>query len=103
MFFNIEPNIKLKTLLDILKWKITSKQPKWPTTLPFTSTDIPPQKITSSKNTQLNLDRFRQDEFKDESAQCTLVRDYRRVPRNSLVSSDRDDAVRIAYVGHVTF
>nr|WP_016770448.1 palindromic element RPE3 domain-containing protein [Rickettsia sibirica] len=77
MFFNIEPNIKLKTLLDILKWKITSKRPKWPTTLLFTSTDIPPQKITSSKNTQLNLDRFRQDEFKDESAQCTLVRDYR--------------------------
>nr|WP_238375593.1 palindromic element RPE3 domain-containing protein [Rickettsia massiliae] len=35
-------------------------------------TDIPPQKITSNKNTQLNLDRFRQDEFKDESAQCTL-------------------------------
>ncbi|MFV9843516.1 MAG: palindromic element RPE3 domain-containing protein [Rickettsia conorii subsp. raoultii] len=25
------------------------------------------------KNTQLNLDRFRQDEFKDESAQCTLI------------------------------
>ncbi|WP_236609854.1 palindromic element RPE3 domain-containing protein [Rickettsia gravesii] len=68
------------------------------------STNILPQKITSNKNTQLNLDRFRQDEFKDESAQCTLlVRDYRRVPRNSLVSSDRDDAVRVAYVGHVTF
>ncbi|WP_155813877.1 hypothetical protein [Rickettsia rhipicephali] len=33
----------------------------------------------------------------------TLVRDYRRVPRNALVSSDRDDAVRVAYVGHVTF
>ncbi|WP_241773675.1 hypothetical protein [Rickettsia asembonensis] len=51
MFFNIDPNIKPKTLLDILKWKITSKQPKWPTTLPLTSTDIPPQKITSNKNT----------------------------------------------------
>ncbi|MEG8229562.1 palindromic element RPE3 domain-containing protein [Candidatus Rickettsia tasmanensis] len=75
MFFNIDPNIKLKTLLDILKWKITSKRPKWPTALLLTSTDLPPQKITSSKNTQLNLDRFRQDEFQDESAQ--LVRDYK--------------------------
>nr|WP_231288694.1 palindromic element RPE3 domain-containing protein [Rickettsia rhipicephali] len=41
--------------------------------MPLTTTDIPPQKITNNKNTQLNLDRFRQDEFKDESAQCTLV------------------------------
>lgn len=44
MFLNIDPNIKLKTLLDILKWETTSKQLKWPTALPLTSTDIPPQK-----------------------------------------------------------
>ncbi|AFC73493.1 palindromic element RPE3 domain-containing protein [Rickettsia montanensis] len=103
MFFNIDPNIKPKTLLDILKWKITSKRPKWPTALPLTSTDIPPQKITSNKNTQLNLDRFRQDEFQEEPAERTNVREHRRVPQNSLISSDRDDAVRVAYVGHVTF
>ncbi|MCC8406764.1 MAG: MBL fold metallo-hydrolase [Rickettsia endosymbiont of Sceptobius lativentris] len=103
MFFNIDPNIKPKTLLDILKWKITSKRPKWPTTLPLTSIDIPPQKITSNKNTQLNLDCFRQDEFKDESAQRTLVREHRRIPQNSLVSSNQNDAVRISYIGHVTF
>ncbi|AFC70262.1 RPE3 domain protein [Rickettsia amblyommatis str. Darkwater] len=79
MFFNIDPNIKPKTLLDILKWKITSQLPKWPTALPLTSTDIPTQKITSNKNTQLNLDGFRQDEFKDESAQCTLVDEFHAI------------------------
>ena len=36
---------------------------------------------------QLNSQSFRQDEFKDESAQRTLVREHRRVPQNSLVSS----------------
>nr|WP_231564313.1 palindromic element RPE3 domain-containing protein [Rickettsia rhipicephali] len=41
--------------------------------MPLTTTDILPQKITSNKNTQLNLDRFRQGEFKDESTQCTLI------------------------------
>ncbi|WP_052454727.1 MBL fold metallo-hydrolase [Rickettsia hoogstraalii] len=54
MFFNIDPNIKPKTLLDILKWKITSKRPKWPTTLPLTSTDIPPQKITDNETIRIS-------------------------------------------------
>nr|WP_253310102.1 palindromic element RPE3 domain-containing protein [Rickettsia endosymbiont of Ceutorhynchus assimilis] len=40
-----------------------------------------------------NSESFRQDEFKDEPAQRTRVREYRRVLRNSLVSSDREDAV----------
>lgn len=54
MFFNIDPNIKPKILLDILKWKITSKRPKWPTTLPLTSTDIPPQKITDNETIRIS-------------------------------------------------
>lgn len=54
MFFNIDPNIKPKTLLDILKWKITSKRLKWPTTLPLTSTDIPPQKITDNETIRIS-------------------------------------------------
>ncbi|MDE8611908.1 MBL fold metallo-hydrolase [Rickettsia felis] len=57
MFFNIDPNIKPKTLLDILKWKITSKRPKWPTLLPLTSTDIPPQKITDNETIRVTYVR----------------------------------------------
>ncbi|MEY4464194.1 MAG: hypothetical protein RLZZ81_1165 [Pseudomonadota bacterium] len=54
MFFNIDPNIKPKTLFDILKWKITSKRPKWPAALPLTSTDIPPQKITDNETIRIS-------------------------------------------------
>ncbi|MCC8369527.1 MAG: palindromic element RPE3 domain-containing protein [Rickettsia endosymbiont of Oxypoda opaca] len=49
--------------------------------------------VELSDQLQLNLDRFRQDEFKGEPAQRTKVREHRRVLKNSLVSSDRDDAV----------
>ncbi|WP_410526158.1 palindromic element RPE3 domain-containing protein [Rickettsia endosymbiont of Orchestes rusci] len=42
---------------------------------------------------QLNSQSFRQDEFEDESAQRTKVREHRRVPKNSLVSSFVNDAV----------
>nr|WP_253307916.1 palindromic element RPE3 domain-containing protein [Rickettsia endosymbiont of Ceutorhynchus assimilis] len=43
---------------------------------------------------QLNSESIRADEFKDESAQAVpKVGEYRRVLRNSLVSSDRDDAI----------
>lgn len=44
-------------------------------------------------NIQLNLDRFRQDEFKSKPAERTEVREHRLDSKNSLVSSDRDDAV----------
>ncbi|MFY9590175.1 palindromic element RPE3 domain-containing protein [Rickettsia endosymbiont of Halotydeus destructor] len=42
---------------------------------------------------QLNSKSFRQDEFKEESAQRTIVREHRRRPKNSLVSSFLNDAV----------
>ncbi|WP_342256984.1 palindromic element RPE3 domain-containing protein [Rickettsia endosymbiont of Aspidapion aeneum] len=42
---------------------------------------------------QLNSESFRQDEFEEGPAQRTGVREYRRMPKNLLVSSDRDDAV----------
>ncbi len=43
---------------------------------------------------QLNSESFRQDKFKDEPAQRTRVREHRRMSKNLLVSSDRDDAVQ---------
>ncbi|WP_341790297.1 metal ABC transporter solute-binding protein, Zn/Mn family [Rickettsia endosymbiont of Polydrusus tereticollis] len=42
---------------------------------------------------QLNSESFRQDEFKGEPAQRIIIREHRRIQKNSLVSSDRDDAV----------
>ncbi|MCZ6901941.1 MAG: palindromic element RPE5 domain-containing protein [Rickettsia endosymbiont of Ixodes persulcatus] len=70
MFFNIDPNIKPKTLLDILKWKITSKRPKWLAALLLPFTDIPPQTITSNENiysceikswdTKINLEKSKE-------------------------------------------
>ncbi|KJW02209.1 RPE5 domain protein [Rickettsia endosymbiont of Ixodes pacificus] len=75
-----------KTLLDILKWKITSKRPKWPTTLPLTSTDIPPQKITSNENiyscemkswdTKINLEKSNRSVRR--GAEHTEVREHPR-------------------------
>ncbi|MFY9590135.1 bifunctional 2-polyprenyl-6-hydroxyphenol methylase/3-demethylubiquinol 3-O-methyltransferase UbiG [Rickettsia endosymbiont of Halotydeus destructor] len=42
---------------------------------------------------QLNSESFRQDEFKDEPAERTKVREHRRALKNSLVSSFLNDAV----------
>ncbi|WP_342270367.1 palindromic element RPE3 domain-containing protein [Rickettsia endosymbiont of Orchestes rusci] len=42
---------------------------------------------------QLNSERFRQDEFNGEPAERTGVREYRRIQKNSLVSSFMNDAV----------
>nr|WP_253307943.1 palindromic element RPE3 domain-containing protein [Rickettsia endosymbiont of Ceutorhynchus assimilis] len=42
---------------------------------------------------QLNSESFRQDKFKDELSYRTRVREYRRMSKNLLVSSDRDDAI----------
>ncbi|WP_218459886.1 pyruvate dehydrogenase complex dihydrolipoamide acetyltransferase [Rickettsia sp. TH2014] len=49
--------------------------------------------INVEEQGQLNSQSFRQDEFKDESAQRALVCEHRRVPQNSLVSSAVNDAV----------
>jgi len=51
-------------------------------------------------NVQLNLDCFRQDEFQEELARRTNVREHRRMPQNSLVSNDRDDAVAPTIIWH---
>jgi isoleucyl-tRNA synthetase len=49
--------------------------------------------IVTTEDVRLNPVSFRQDEFKDEAAERTLVREHSRDPRNSLVSSLPDDAV----------
>ncbi|AFC74632.1 lipid-A-disaccharide synthase [Rickettsia parkeri str. Tate's Hell] len=46
-----------------------------------------------SNRLQLNSESFRHDEFKGKLARCTKVREHRLSLENSLVSSDRDDAV----------
>ncbi|WP_410526069.1 GNAT family N-acetyltransferase [Rickettsia endosymbiont of Ceutorhynchus obstrictus] len=49
--------------------------------------------LSEQKKLQLNSERFRQCEFKGEPAQRIIIREHRRIQKNSLVSSDRDDAV----------
>ncbi|WP_342270615.1 palindromic element RPE3 domain-containing protein [Rickettsia endosymbiont of Orchestes rusci] len=44
-------------------------------------------------NIQLNSERFRQDEFKGELSYRIRVREYRRIQKNSLVSTFLNDAV----------
>lgn len=48
MFQNLDPSKKPKNIFDILKWKLNSKQPKWPLLIPLEATDIPPQKVTEN-------------------------------------------------------
>ncbi|HJD65664.1 MAG TPA: MBL fold metallo-hydrolase [Rickettsia endosymbiont of Bembidion nr. Transversale] len=52
MFYNLDPNIKPKNLLDILKWKITSKKSEWLPLSESITTDIPP--ITHDKNVRVS-------------------------------------------------
>jgi L-ascorbate metabolism protein UlaG (beta-lactamase superfamily) len=40
-FGNINAEVKPKNLIDILKWKINARQPKWPDNMP-SDTDVPP-------------------------------------------------------------
>ncbi len=52
---------------------------------------------------ELNLERFRQDEFKEESAERTKVREYKRTPQNSLVLSFLNDARQIIKDNKLSF
>lgn len=54
MFHNLDPNIKPKNLLDILKWKRTSKRLQWPILSELISTDIPPKKIANDENIRVS-------------------------------------------------
>nr|WP_253307678.1 palindromic element RPE3 domain-containing protein [Rickettsia endosymbiont of Ceutorhynchus assimilis] len=45
---------------------------------------------------QLNSESFRQDEFKEDKLPYLKYVSTRRMPKNLLVSSDRDDAVATA-------
>lgn len=45
IFNNPVPKIKPKGLLDIIKWKLHSKQPKWPNEVPLITSDIPPARV----------------------------------------------------------
>ncbi|HJD60681.1 MAG TPA: hypothetical protein LFV90_00600 [Rickettsia endosymbiont of Columbicola hoogstraali] len=52
MFYNLDPNIKPKNLLDILKWKMTSKKSEWLPLSESITTDIPP--ITRDENIRVS-------------------------------------------------
>ncbi|GAA5252657.1 MFS transporter [Candidatus Rickettsia kedanie] len=54
-------------------------------------------------NIELNLERFRQDEFKEESAKCIKVREHRRISQNSLVLSFLNDARQIIKDNKLSF
>lgn len=41
-FSNTEPKIKPKSFIDILRWKLKTRQPKWPSSMPVSQTDVPP-------------------------------------------------------------
>ena len=45
VFQNPNSNIKPKGFLDILKWKLKSKQPQWPEVVPLIASDVPPARV----------------------------------------------------------
>ena len=45
IFQNLNPNIKPKSLLDLLKWKVKSTKSKWPEMVPIEGTDVPPIRV----------------------------------------------------------
>lgn len=49
VFYNYDSEIKPKGFIDILKWKVRSKQPIWPKKLPINVTDIPPVIVNERK------------------------------------------------------
>jgi len=53
MFYNLDPNIKPKNVLNILKWKLTSKRSKWLPLLDFHSTDKPPEKMVDDEKVRV--------------------------------------------------
>jgi len=50
------------------------------------------------RDIQLNSESFRQGEFKEEPAERIIIREQRRMPQNSLVSSLLNDAVNIIFL-----
>ncbi|MGI4776280.1 MAG: MBL fold metallo-hydrolase [Janthinobacterium lividum] len=49
IFQNPDPRIKPKNFIDFLKWKLKSKQPKWPDTVSISNYDIPPNIVEDDK------------------------------------------------------
>ncbi|MCC8417552.1 MAG: hypothetical protein LN588_03455 [Rickettsia endosymbiont of Bryobia graminum] len=47
IFHNSNPKIKLKGILDILKWKLKSSQPKWPEKVTIKNTTVPFDRINN--------------------------------------------------------
>ena len=45
IFHNLNASIKPKGFADILKWKLSSKQPKWPKLVPLATSDVPPVRV----------------------------------------------------------
>ncbi len=46
-FSNLNPEIKPKSWSEVFKWKLLSKQPKWPQLAPLENKVIPPKKVSS--------------------------------------------------------
>lgn len=44
-FKNVDPTKKPQSFFAFLKWKLTSKKPKWPLSIPLISEDIPPSQV----------------------------------------------------------
>lgn len=45
IFQNLDFSAKPKGFLDILRWKLRSKSPKWPESVPLIANDKPPKRI----------------------------------------------------------
>lgn len=49
IFSNINPLCQPKGLFQLIKWKITTKSPKWPIYIPVKQYDVPPATVTDHK------------------------------------------------------
>ncbi len=55
MFQNLDPKYKPKGLLDLLKWKFTTKDPIWPKEIPLINNDIPPVKVVDQNKIRVSF------------------------------------------------
>ena len=55
MFKNTEPNYKPKGFIDLLKWKLTTKNSAWPKKILLTNTDIPPCIVTEQDKIRVSF------------------------------------------------
>ena len=49
IFENLAPGTRPKGFASILKWKLSSKQPKWPEIVPLIASDTPPERVVGDE------------------------------------------------------